>query len=76
MRLLRFTCAVVRIADVRTSLYLNGYLVMDSRLREMVTALCKFTAQGAFMPSSLLKTTSDGTPRIVDVMGATVTVDR
>jgi hypothetical protein len=42
----------------------------------MVTALCRFTAQGAFMPSSSFKTTSDGTPRIADVMGATVTVDK
>jgi len=36
--------------------------------------LCKLTAQGALMPSSSLNTTSDGTPRIVDVIGATVTV--
>jgi hypothetical protein len=28
------------------------------------------------MPSSSLRTTSDGTPRIVDVTGATVTVDK
>jgi hypothetical protein len=42
----------------------------------MVTALCKFTAQPAFMPSSSFKATSEGTPRIVEVIGATVTVDR
>jgi hypothetical protein len=28
------------------------------------------------MPSSTPKTTSDGTPRIADVIGATVTVDK
>jgi len=28
------------------------------------------------MPSSAVKTTSEGTPRMVDVMGATVTVDK
>ncbi|MGD0436905.1 MAG: hypothetical protein ABSB86_10600 [Bryobacteraceae bacterium] len=43
---------------------------------EIVTALCTFTAQGAFMPSSSFSTTSDGTPRIVDVIGTTVTVDK
>src|ERR1043165_6931266 len=36
--------------------------------------LCRFTAQVPFMPSSILKITSDGTPRTVDVIGATVTV--
>jgi hypothetical protein len=46
------------------------------RFRETVTALWRFTAYGDFMPSSSRKTTSDGTPRIVDVIGATVTVDR
>ena len=44
-----------------------------SRSFDTVTALCRFTAQGPFMPSSLPRTTSDGTPRIVDVIGATVT---
>jgi hypothetical protein len=39
-------------------------------------ALCRFTAQGAFIPSSSLSMTSEGTPRIVDVIGATVTVDK
>jgi len=42
----------------------------------MVTALCRFTAHGVFMPSSSLSVTSDGTPRIVDVIGATVTEDK
>ena len=44
-----------------------------SRPWETVTALCRFTAHGAFMPSSGVKTTSDGTPRMVKVIGATVT---
>ena len=30
----------------------------------------------AFMPSSSFSTTSDGTPRMVEVTGATVTVDK
>jgi hypothetical protein len=34
------------------------------------------TAQRPFMPSSSSSTTSDGTPRTVDVIGATVTVDK
>jgi len=46
------------------------------RCCDTVTALCKLTAQGAFMPSSSSSWTSDGTPRMVDVIGATVTVDR
>src|SRR5438874_12475771 len=45
-------------------------------LRDRNRALCRLTAQGAFMPSSSFKTTSDGTPRIVEVIGATVTVDK
>jgi hypothetical protein len=44
--------------------------------QETHPALCRFTAQGDFMPSSSFRTTSDGTPRIVDVTGATVTVDK
>jgi hypothetical protein len=39
-----------------------------------VTALCRLTAQGPFMPSSASRITSEGTPRIVEVIGATVTV--
>jgi len=46
------------------------------RCCDTVTALCRFTAHGDFMPSSSFRTTSDGTPRIVEVTGATVTVDR
>src|SRR5271163_113104 len=46
------------------------------RCCDTVTALCRFTAHGAFIPSSSFSTTSDGTPRIVDVTGATVTVDK
>jgi hypothetical protein len=46
------------------------------RCWEIVTALWRFTAQSAFIPSSGVSITSDGTPRIVDVIGATVTVDK
>jgi hypothetical protein len=37
---------------------------------DTVTALCKLTAHGDLMPSSSFRTTSDGTPRIVEVAGA------
>jgi hypothetical protein len=47
-----------------------------SRSFETVTALCRFTAHGDFIPSSTFKTTSEGTLRIVEVMGATVTFAR
>ncbi|HUI43068.1 MAG TPA: hypothetical protein VL523_13980 [Terriglobia bacterium] len=40
-----------------------------------VTTFCKFTAQGPFIPSASDKRTSEGTPRIVEVIGATVTDD-
>ena len=43
---------------------------------DTVTALCRFTAQGALMPSSSSNLTSKGTPRTVDVIGATAAVDR
>src|SRR5580692_2251555 len=43
---------------------------------ETVTTLCRLTAQTCFIPSSSVKTTSDGTPRTVEVMGATVTADK
>ena len=43
---------------------------------EIVTALCRLTAQRPFIPSSTSRITSEGTPRIVDEIGATVTVDR
>ena len=36
-----------------------------------MTALCRFTAHGCFMPSSSLSTISDGALRMVDVIGAT-----
>lgn len=38
--------------------------------------LCRFAAQGPFMPSLSSSATSEGTPRIEDVTGATVTVDK
>ncbi len=41
-----------------------------------VTALWRLTAQRPFMPSSTSRITSEGTPRMVDVTGATVTVAR
>jgi hypothetical protein len=44
--------------------------------RWTVTALWRLIAHGAFIPSSTSSTTSDGTPRIAEVMGATVTIDR
>lgn len=40
------------------------------------TALCRFTAQTAFTPSSSSRTTSEDTPRGVEVMGATVAVEQ
>ena len=49
---------------------------LPRRLCEMVTALCKFTAQAPFIPSATSNTTSEGTSRIVEVIGATVTVER
>src|SRR5580658_7519760 len=42
----------------------------------MVTALCRFTTHGAFIPSSTSRITSEGTSRTVEVIGATVTVWR
>ena len=45
-------------------------------LRRSVTPRRLRSTHDAFMPSSSSKTTSDGTPRIVDEIGATVTVDR
>jgi len=41
-----------------------------------VTKLWRFTAQGCFIPSSVPSGTSDGTPRTVDAIGATVTRDK
>lgn len=46
------------------------------RCCDTVTALWRFTAQVDFMPSSSFRTTSDGTPRMVEVTGATVTDDK
>src|SRR5579862_5252456 len=47
-----------------------------NRALETVTRLCKFTAHERFIPSASVKSTSDGTPRMVLVMGATVTADK
>ena len=43
---------------------------------DTVMMLCKFTAHGYFNPSASLNWTSEGTPRILDVIGATVTFAR
>src|SRR5579863_5673582 len=42
---------------------------------DTVTTLWRLMAQMPFIPSASVSTTSDGTPRMVDVMGATVTAD-
>jgi hypothetical protein len=55
---------------------LNRATRLPNRHCDTVTALCRFTAHGPFMPSFSSSATSEGTPRIVDVTGATVTVDR
>src|ERR1022692_2844455 len=47
-----------------------------SRACSTVRALCRFTAQRPFIPSSMSRITSEGTPRTVDEIGATVTVAR
>ena len=43
---------------------------------DTVTTLCRFMAHGPFIPSASFKATSDGIPRMVEVMGATVTVNK
>jgi hypothetical protein len=43
---------------------------------DTVTTLWRLTTQGAFNPSSTSRRTSEATPRIEDVMGATVTLER
>src|SRR5450759_1173317 len=48
----------------------------SNRALATVTALCRLTAQRPFIPSSISRISSEGTPRMVDVMGATVTVAR
>ena len=42
----------------------------------IVIVLCKLTAQGLFIPSSRLRSTSDATPRRDEEIGATVTLVR
>jgi hypothetical protein len=49
---------------------------LPRRSREIVIALWRFTAHRPFIPSSTSKITSDGTLRIVEEIGATVTVER
>lgn len=60
----------------RSRASLNRATRFPKRSWETVTILCRFTAHGFFMPSVSSRTTSDGTPRIVEVIGATVMVDR
>src|SRR5215471_1717357 len=55
---------------------LNCATRFPNRSCDTVMALCRFTAQATFIPSSSCNATSDGTPRIVLVIGATVTVAR
>ena len=55
---------------------LNCATRFPKRACETVTVLCRFTAHGDFIPSSTAKATSEGTPRMVVVIGATVTVAR
>ena len=53
-----------------------GLHVSPLRSCDTVTALCRFSAHGGFMASSSFRTTSEGTPRMAEVTGAGVTVDR
>lgn len=62
------TCCIRRLFKLATRL--------PRRTCEIVTALCRFTAHRPFIPSSTSSTTSEGTSRTVEVIGATVTVDR
>lgn len=64
---------VTQVSFIRREL--NWATRLPNRSWETVTGLCSFTAQGASMSSSSLKTTSDGTPRMAEVMGATMTVN-
>ena len=61
----REKCRAVQISRMRKSL--NRATRFPSRCCETVTALCRFTAHGPFIPSSSSSTTSDGTPRIVEL---------
>jgi hypothetical protein len=64
----------VQILPIRT--LLNLATRFPKRCCETVTALCGFTAHVVFITSASSSTTSDGVPRIVDVIDATVTVDK
>ncbi len=64
---------------VHTSLSLSGLRTAKRRPKcdfDTVTTLCKLTAQGLFIPSASVNRTSEGTPRMVEVTGATVTEHR
>jgi hypothetical protein len=62
------TCSMRRLFKLVTRL--------PRRSCEIVTAFCKFTAHRLFIPSSTSSTNSEGTSRTVEVIGATVAVDR
>ena len=47
-----------------------------NRSCETVTALCRLTAHRPFIPSPTPRITSEGTSRMVEEIGATVTVER
>jgi len=64
---------------VQISLIRAGLSAATRRPRwafDTVTTLCRLTAHAPFIPSASVKRTSDGTPRMVEVMGATVTADK
>ena len=70
----REKCKAAQISFIRAEL--SCVTRLPNRCCETVTAWCRFTAQADFIPSSSVSTTSDGAPRRVDVIGATVTVER
>lgn len=64
---------------VQTSLIRSALSIATRRPRcafDTVMTLWRLTAHGPFIPSAAVKRTSEGTPRIVEVMGATVTADK
>ncbi len=84
----RTTCSGVKILQAQPRANPNAAQTSASRCAlslatrrprcsfETVTRLCRLTAHTCFMPSSSVRTTSDGTPRTVEVIGATVMEDK
>ena len=70
----REKCKAAQISFMRSAC--SRPIRFPNRFRVTVIVLWKFTAQGSFIPSSSANTASDGSPRIVEVIGATVTVDK